>query len=95
MRTKNRILYNPASEIELPRAPSSVLPAAVLRAMEAERVLALPDLSDPLGLRDRAMMELLYATGIRRAELEERCRSSSLTWSAKRARAPGQGQRTA
>ncbi len=64
----NRILYNPASEIELPRTEQR-LPRAVLSAEEAERVLALPDLQDPLGLRDRAMMELLYATGVRRAEL--------------------------
>ncbi len=64
----NRILYNPASEIELPRKEQR-LPSAVLSAEEAERVLALADLSDPLGLRDRAMMELFYATGVRRAEL--------------------------
>lgn len=64
----NRILYNPASEIELPRKEQR-LPSAVLSAQEAERVLALADLKDPLGLRDRAMMEMLYATGIRRAEL--------------------------
>ncbi len=64
----NRILYNPASEIELPRKEQR-LPRGVLSAEEAERVLALADLSDPLGLRDRAMMELFYATGIRRAEL--------------------------
>jgi integrase/recombinase XerD len=64
----NRILYNPASEIELPRTEQR-LPRGVLSAEEAERVLALPDLATPLGLRDRAMMELLYATGIRRAEL--------------------------
>jgi len=64
----NRILYNPASEIELPRTEQR-LPRAVLSAQEAERVLALPDLKDPLGLRDRAMLELLYATGVRRAEL--------------------------
>lgn len=63
----NRILYNPASELELPRAEQRL--PAVLSADEAERVLALPDLSTPLGLRDRAMMELLYATGIRRSEL--------------------------
>ena len=64
----NRVLYNPASELELPRKEQR-LPRAVLSAQEAERVLALPDLCDPLGLRDRAMLEVLYATGVRRAEL--------------------------
>ncbi len=54
----------------------------MLSAEEAERVLALPDLSDPLGLRDRAMMELLYATGIRRVAWN--LSIFELTWSAKR-----------
>ena len=59
---------NPAAEMELPRDIRS-LPRAVLTQEEAERVLALPDLGTPLGLRDRAMLEVLYATGMRRAEL--------------------------
>jgi integrase/recombinase XerD len=65
---ENRILYNPASELELPNAERR-LPAAVLSQGEAEAILAVPDLHDPLGLRDRAMLELFYATGIRRGEL--------------------------
>jgi integrase/recombinase XerD len=36
---------------------------------EAEAVLAQPDLSTPVGVRDRAMLETFYGTGIRRAEL--------------------------
>ncbi len=64
----NRILYNPASELQLPKAERR-LPRAVLSAQEAERVLGTPDLSEPLGVRDRTMLEVLYATGIRRAEL--------------------------
>ncbi|MCA9556473.1 MAG: tyrosine-type recombinase/integrase, partial [Myxococcales bacterium] len=36
---------------------------------EAEAVLAQPDVADPLGVRDRAILELLYSTGIRRTEL--------------------------
>lgn len=67
MRT-NRVLYNPASELELPKTEKR-LPRAVMSEAEVERVLALPDLSQPLGVRDRAMLEVLYATGIRRAEL--------------------------
>ena len=32
-------------------------------------MLSMPELADPAGLRDRAMLEVLYATGIRRSEL--------------------------
>jgi len=62
------ILFDPAEAIELPRAPRR-LPRAVLSAGEAERVLNAVDLSEPLGLRDRAIVETLYSTAIRRAEL--------------------------
>jgi integrase/recombinase XerD len=41
----------------------------VLTAEEAERVLAQPDVRDPLGLRDRALLEVFYATGMRRSEV--------------------------
>lgn len=59
---------NPASELELPRLPK-VVPHVVLTREEAEAILRLPDIADPVGLRDRAMLELLYASAIRRAEL--------------------------
>lgn len=65
---ENRILSNPASDLELPR-PEKRLPALVLSADEAEAVLAMPDTGTALGLRDRAILELLYATAIRRGEL--------------------------
>lgn len=64
----NRILSNPASDLEFPRAPQR-LPRAVLNVSEVERVLAVPDIKDPLGLRDRAILETFYSTGIRRSEL--------------------------
>jgi integrase/recombinase XerD len=64
----NRTLHDPTVGLEMPRREQR-LPRAVLSAAEAERVLALPDITTPLGLRDRAMLELLYATGVRRAEL--------------------------
>jgi integrase/recombinase XerD len=63
-----QIPANPASEIELPRAIRR-LPRHVLSVGEVERVLALADTSAPIGLRDRAMMEVLYATGMRRMEV--------------------------
>ena len=64
----NVVLYNPASEIELPRAEHR-LPKPALTAAEAEQVLAQPDLTSPLGLRDRAVLEVFYSTGVRRSEL--------------------------
>ena len=36
---------------------------------QVEAVIAVPDIGDPLGLRDRAMLELFYSTGLRRGEL--------------------------
>jgi integrase/recombinase XerD len=65
---ENYILFNPASEIDLPK-PERRLPKAVLSAEEAEAVLHQPDLETLVGLRDRAILELLYATAIRRTEL--------------------------
>jgi integrase/recombinase XerD len=66
---KQRVLEaNPASELELPR-PEKRLPVEALSIREMETILAQPDIGDPLGIRDRAIMELFYSTGIRRAEL--------------------------
>jgi integrase/recombinase XerD len=60
--------YNPAAELELPRVAKR-LPKHVLTANEADRVIAQPDVNDALGLRDRAILETLYSTGMRRMEL--------------------------
>lgn len=58
---------DPAALIESPR-PGRGLPKA-LTEDEVERLLAAPDTGKPLGLRDRAMLELMYATGLRVSEL--------------------------
>jgi len=65
---QNVIVHNPASELELPRAERR-LPVAGLSREEVARFMAVPDIADPLGVRNRAMLELFYATGLRRAEL--------------------------
>ena len=65
---QNHILYNPASELELPRVEKR-LPRHILNVKEVEAVLAVPDLATDLGIRDRAILEVLYSTGIRRMEL--------------------------
>ena len=64
----NHILYNPASELELPRLERR-LPKHVLTIRESETVMRVPNLSEPLGIRDRAILEVLYSTGIRRMEV--------------------------
>ncbi len=65
---KHVLEANPASEIELPRSEKR-LPVETLARSEVETVLALADVTDPLGIRDRAMLELFYSTGIRRSEM--------------------------
>ena len=64
----NHILYNPASEMELPRKVQHI-PHNVLSAVEVEAVMMQVDLGWWLGLRDRAILEVLYSTGMRRFEL--------------------------
>lgn len=62
------IPHSPAAEIDLPRLPKS-LPKTILSVGEVEQILGQPDVKTPLGLRDRAILETFYSTGIRRAEL--------------------------
>jgi integrase/recombinase XerD len=64
----NHILYNPASDLELPRVRRR-LPRNVLTAAEVEAVMGQVDPSTPMGLRDRALLETVYSTGLRRMEL--------------------------
>jgi integrase/recombinase XerD len=70
MTKSGEIGANPAADLDLPRDVRRI-PRNVLTAQDAQAVLALPDLGSLLGLRDRAIMEVLYATGIRRMELAQ------------------------
>lgn len=65
---QRRIAHNPAGEIEMPRAHRR-LPRGVLSVDEVETVLAQTGAFGLRGVRDRAILEVLYATGIRRSEL--------------------------
>jgi integrase/recombinase XerD len=69
MEDQGHLPSNPAVKLHLPRVEKH-LPRSVLTAEEAEEVLAQPDLETAQGLRDRALLETLYATGMRRQEVE-------------------------
>jgi integrase/recombinase XerD len=65
---ERHLLYNPASELLLPRLPRR-LPKHILSVADIETLIQQPDITTAAGLRDRAMLEVLYSTGIRRMEV--------------------------
>jgi integrase/recombinase XerD len=66
---KTRVVeMSPCETIDMPRVEQR-LPRAVLTIGEVEKILAVPDVTTPMGVRDRAILETLYSTGIRRAEI--------------------------
>ncbi|MDB5944162.1 MAG: tyrosine recombinase XerD subunit, partial [Ramlibacter sp.] len=66
-RRQNRIAVDPCLRMRSARQPSRF--PKVLSEAQVEALLAAPDVGTPLGLRDRAMLELMYASGLRVSEL--------------------------
>lgn len=64
---QNYLLYNPASELVIIKQNPSL--PVVLSVQEINLLLQQPDITQANGLRDRAILELFYSTGIRRTEL--------------------------
>jgi integrase/recombinase XerD len=64
---QGRIQADPSLQIERPKLPRA-LPKSLSEA-EVESLIQAPDIATALGLRDRAMLELLYASGLRVSEL--------------------------
>jgi integrase/recombinase XerD len=60
--------FNPASELAMPRLAQRI-PRSILSVAEIERMLAQADVTTPAGLRNRAMVEVFYSTGLRRSEM--------------------------
>lgn len=58
---------NPMEKISLPKKTQHL--PAVLTLDEVDRILATPDITKPLGLRDRTLLETLYSTGMRVSEI--------------------------
>ena len=65
--TRNDKEILPAERIELPKAESHRL--TFLTREHVERLLSMPSISTPSGLRDKAILELLFSTGLRVSEL--------------------------
>jgi integrase/recombinase XerD len=64
---EGKLTADPAREVEAPKLDQSL--PKYLSSAEVDTLLAQPDAATPAGLRDRAMLELLYATGMRVSEL--------------------------
>ncbi|HHY45301.1 MAG TPA: site-specific tyrosine recombinase XerD, partial [Firmicutes bacterium] len=64
---ENYVSSDPTNDLSSPKLERKL--PKVLTVSEVERLLNQPDLSTPAGKRDKAMLELLYATGIRVSEL--------------------------
>ena len=64
---ERRLEHSPADDLQPPRAWPAL--PTFLSLEDVDALLAQPDISTPLGLRDRALIELLYATGMRVSEL--------------------------
>jgi integrase/recombinase XerD len=64
---ERRLEHSPADDLQPPRAWPAL--PTFLSLEDVDTLLAQPDIRTPLGLRDRAMIELLYATGMRVSEL--------------------------
>ena len=65
---QNHLLYNPASDLDLPRKPKA-LPKTILSVAQVENIINQADVTTPLGIRNRAIMEVFYSCGIRRMEM--------------------------
>ncbi len=63
----NRVLTNIAENFQLPKAGLSL--PVVLTEKEISKIIEQPDTEKAIGVRDRAMLETLYAVGIRHGEL--------------------------
>ena len=67
LRREDLIEDDPASLVAAPKRPQTI--PAHLTIDEMSKLLEMPDASDPLGRRDRAILELFYASGLRLSEL--------------------------
>lgn len=63
---RGRLIYNPAESVALPKVERRL--PHLLNESEVARLIETPDVETVIGLRDRALLEVLYATGLRHGE---------------------------
>lgn len=68
LKREKYIFYDPTIKLELPRMKEH-LPRNILTEKEVLNLLSQPDIKTSIGLRDRAILEVLYSSGLRRREL--------------------------
>lgn len=64
---QGQILEDPSALVDMPKTRRNL--PDTLTESDVDRLLETPDITEPLGLRDRCMLEVLYATGLRVSEL--------------------------
>ncbi len=87
---EGRLEKNPARLVSTPRLDKKI--PGRLEVKEVEKLLECPDTSNPLGRRDQAILELIYATGLRVSELVGLDRTS-IELDAQLVRARGKGRK--
>ena len=68
MAKMRHVEMSPCETLDMPRLERR-LPKAILSVAEVEAIMSVPDVTTPMGIRDRAILEVLYSTGVRRAEI--------------------------
>ena len=70
LRDTGYIVSNPARDIAYARQPKT-LPGGILSPSEVRKIIHAPDVKSVIGYRDRAILEILYSSGIRKTELRK------------------------
>jgi integrase/recombinase XerD len=87
---EGKLAVSPLLLVPAPKGRRSL--PSVLSVVEMERLLALPDPNTPLGSRDRCLLEMMYATGVRVSELLS-IRLEQVDWAQRTLRVEGKGSK--
>ncbi len=70
LRDNDYIVSNPAKDIQYAKQPKT-LPRSILSVSESRKMMQAPDIKSVIGYRDRAILEVLYSSGVRKTELRK------------------------